>query len=530
MLSESEKRTAILVVSRYGADSSRVFSTVQTVLESRSQGDKVDLLDAFQRADLLTASQVHELRFGLEKTLVEPMLRNGAAAPEPSGDGPLLTLVNDDDDEFDETDDDYVELRSLGGFRVLRRLGQGGTGAVFLAYDPKENRQVALKVLNRALAKNQSSLDRFYREAKSGALLNHPNIVHNYAVGQDQTTGLHYLVLEYIDGPSALDLLDRFQRLSVGDALHLTLDIARGLEYAHSRNIVHRDIKPGNILLTLSGLAKLADMGLAKRIDETSHLTHARQGFGTPYYMPYEQAMNAKYADARSDIYALGATLYHLLVGEVPFPGANSLEIVDKKAIGTFTPASEANPDVPRALDIVLAKMLAREPRHRYQTVSELIVDLERSNLAAALPSFIDHDLAMQDPVVRQRLAAPAATCPDLRSGLERPADDEQVWYLRYQDRKGQACKARLTLPNLLEKLRAGRFSPQIEAARSPQGDFQPLTNYAEFQDVLTEAPNSATTRVTPSRPSRGAWWLVSACGIGVGVLAIVTLFFWLHG
>src|SRR5262249_44265887 len=148
-------------------------------------------------------------------------------------------------------------------------------------------------------------------------------------VGRDEMTGLHYLVLEYVDGPSALDLLDKYQRLPVGDAVHIALDIARALEHAHSRNIVHRDIKPGNILITLSGLAKLADMGLAKRTDEASHLTLARQGFGTPYYMPYEQAMNAKYADGRSDIYALGATLYHLLVGEVPFPGSNSLEIVD---------------------------------------------------------------------------------------------------------------------------------------------------------------------------------------------------------
>ncbi len=137
------------------------------------------------------------------------------------------------------------------------------------------------------------------------------------------------------------------QRLSVGDALHVILDVARALEHAHMRNIVHRDIKPGNILITLSGLAKLADLGLAKRLDETSHLTHAQQGFGTPYYMPYEQAMNAKDADARSDIYALGATLYHLVTGDVPFAGENSLEVVDKKKIGTFMPASRINPDVP---------------------------------------------------------------------------------------------------------------------------------------------------------------------------------------
>src|SRR5262249_30066367 len=225
---------------------------------------------------------------------------------------------------------------------------------------------------------------------------------------QDRATGKHYLVLEYVDGPSAHALLNQFGRLSVGDAIHIVLDIARALEHAHSRNIVHRDIKPDNILITQSGVAKLADLGLAKRIDEASHLTAARQGFGTPYYMPYEQAMNAKSVDGRSDIYALGATLYHLVTGELPFPGSSHMEVVEKKSLGFFSPASAVNPAVPDVLDHILDKMLAREPRDRYQTASELIVDLDRSNLAAPVPSFTDPDRALQDPLVRARLTSPA--------------------------------------------------------------------------------------------------------------------------
>jgi serine/threonine-protein kinase len=197
---------------------------------------------------------------------------------------------------------DAPELRRLGDYRILRRLGEGGMGAVYLGYHEADERQVALKVLSDALAGNQAYVDRFYREAKSGALLNHPSIVRALGVGQDPASRKHYLVLEFVDGPNALGLLEQLGRLPVGDAVHLALDVAKALEHAHSRNVIHRDIKPDNILITRSGIAKLADLGLAKRTDEASHLTAARQGFGTPYYMPYEQAVNARHADGRSDI------------------------------------------------------------------------------------------------------------------------------------------------------------------------------------------------------------------------------------
>jgi serine/threonine-protein kinase len=431
--------------------------------------------------------------------------------------------------------DPLQQLRSVGDYRVLRPLGEGGMGSVYLAYDEKQGRPVALKVLADHLACNQSFIDRFYREAKSGGLLNHPNIVRSFAVGQDRATSKHYLVLEYVVGPSARALLDRFKRLSVGDAVHIALDIARALEHAHSRNIVHRDIKPDNILITRSGVAKLADMGLAKRTDEASHLTAARQGFGTPHYMPYEQAVNAKGVDGRSDIYALGATLYHLVTGEVPFSGANHLEVVEKKGEGLFLPASAVNPAVPPGLDDIIDKMLARDPRDRYQTASELIIDLERSRLASPMLSFADHDLALQDPAARAYLASTAeATRPDL-SGIAGTAGDTplsrpDLWYLRYRGKDGNMHKVRATTAQIVRRLREGKVPPGFEACREDNGDFRPLGEYPEFRPHMprrrraVSSPRVAepveVTVVAPP-PERRPWALV---GVGVALLVVAAL------
>ena len=438
--------------------------------------------------------------------------------------------------------DPLHEPRSLGDYRVLRRLGEGGMGAVYLGYHEKQGQQVAIKVLPDALASNPGFVARFYREARSGATLNHPNIVHGIGVDQDPATHKHYLVLEFVDGTSAHALLDRFGRLNVGDAVHVTLDVARALEHAHSRNIIHRDIKPDNILITRAGVAKLADFGLAKRTDEASHLTAARQGFGTSYYMPYEQALNAQKADSRSDIYALGATFYHLLTGEVPFPGANHLEVVEKKQSGDFIPASLVHADVPSALDPILDKMLARNPRDRYQTASELIVDLERSGLAAPLPSFADSDLALQDPWIRARMVS---TAQPTRAETEAPGDTPPIvngdhWQVRYRNREGQWRQVRATTAQLADRVRAGRIPPGTKARRTGETVFRPLDQFAEFQAIKPlPPPDRAVGQLQSARADRPArppskrrlprWAILAALGVialvvVVGITLILTL------
>jgi serine/threonine protein kinase len=522
MLNDSEKQAVHLAVSRFGVDGRKVQQFLQRFQQARSRGETVDLVALMQREKLLSDTQVLELRQGLESARASPGLYREdihAAATLLPADGAAPA-----------EDDPIQDLKNLGEYRILRRLGGGGMGSVFLGYQEGQNRQVALKVLSPALAKSPAMIDRFYREARSGAHLNHPNIVRNLSVAQDKATNLHYLVLEYVDGASALELLEKKGNLAIGDAVSIALDIGRALEHAHSRNIVHRDIKPGNILITRAGVAKLADMGLAKRTDESSHLTMARQGFGTPYYMPYEQAMNARTADSRSDIYALGATLYHLLVGEVPFPGDNSLEIVDRKAQGDFPAASQVNAKVPPALDAILSRMMARKPEDRYQTASEVIVDLERTGLAPRVPGFADPDQALQDPVVRQRLsAAGLSTQADVnlpQAGPERPVDKGEFWYVRYYDRKGQPHKVRLSAGQIQKRLQEGKLPRQTEVSAQPQGGYRPLESYPQFR-AKPEARKEKVERNgqaetgEKAKSSRVLWLLIGGIAATVALVGV---------
>ena len=283
---------------------------------------------------------------------------------------------------------DGAAPRSVAGFRLLRKIGEGGMSAVYQSYDVAAGRPVAVKILADHLAGQPEFVGRFYREARLSRVLEHANIVQGYASGFDPDAGKHYLVLEFIDGPTAHGALTRLGRVPVGMAVRIGIDIARALEFLHERQYVHRDVKPDNILLHPGGTAKLADLGLAKRLNDDSQLTAVHQGVGTSYYMPYEQAVNANLVDGRSDIFALGATLYHLLTGEVPFPGATHDEVVREKWEGTFRPLRDANPAVPAAVAELVEATLACDPRARIQRAGQLVEALVATHLATRLPSF----------------------------------------------------------------------------------------------------------------------------------------------
>ena len=280
------------------------------------------------------------------------------------------------------------EPRAVAGYQLLRQVGEGGMSRVYLSYDVPGRRSVAVKLLSDHLAAKIEFVNRFYREARLSRLLQHENIVQGFAAGFDCESNKHYIVLEFIDGPSSHTALVKLGKLPVGMAVRIGIDIGRALDFLHNRNYVHRDVKPDNVLLHPDGSAKLADLGLTKRLSDDSHLTSVNPGVGTSYYMPYEQAMNAAFVDGRSDIFALGATLYHLLTGQVPFGGTTHEEIIREKQQESFVPVRKLNPDVPAVVAAIVAKSLAYDPRDRFQTAAELVDALEATELATQIPSF----------------------------------------------------------------------------------------------------------------------------------------------
>ncbi len=419
---------------------------------------------------------------------------------------------------------DGGESRVVGGCRLLRMLGKGGMSEVYLGYHLKEGKPVAVKVIGENISHDSIQLDRFLREGILSRSLNHPNIVRGLDSGRDSATKRRYLVLEYIDGPSAQLFVDRNHRLDVNDAGHIALGIAKGLSHLHGKGYVHRDIKPDNILLSPCGQAKLIDLGLAKwEKNNGEPLTATNDGFGTSYYMPIEQALNAHFVDARSDIFALGATLYHLLTGRVPFPGEDHREVMRMKDAGHYTPVSLLNPSVPAEFEAILNKMLARDPRQRYRSCHELIEALQRARLGRGLPSYADLGLAVRIPDRREKTQENKidATQPDLRlkrSNLKK-SNSQTGWFVRYRNRQGMWKMRRATTEQLLKALRSKRFPGPVFGSRQLDSRFRPLADYPEFHVYFPE-PKIVTPKL-PGAPARYGFCRRMLARIGFGLFSL---------
>lgn len=260
-------------------------------------------------------------------------------------------------------------------FEILERLGAGAMGTVFKARHKRLDRIVALKVLRPSLARNARYVDRLRREARIVARLDHPNIVGAYDLGEE--AGYHFFVMEYVDGKSLRDLLAEWGAFPTEQVLDVAEQVGRALDHAHRRGVTHRDVKPGNVLIDREGRVKLTDLGLAKGPADMT-LTRSGATIGTPQYISPEQARDPKCADIRSDLYSLGATLYHMATGGPPFQGETMAEVITRVLSEPVTPPIERNPDLDPGLDLVIRKLLAKDPDLRYRTPAELLEDLER--------------------------------------------------------------------------------------------------------------------------------------------------------
>jgi serine/threonine-protein kinase len=279
------------------------------------------------------------------------------------------------------------KISVLGDFRLLAKLGAGGMGTVYKAWQLSKSRHVALKVLSKELASHPGFIERFQREGQLMARLDHPHLIHYIALGA--SNGFYYLAMEFAAGGSIKTWLDKFGRFEVGDALHVALACAKALAYAHGLGLVHRDVKPDNLLLTADGTVKLADLGLAKTADDTQGLTRTGIAIGTPLYAAPEQITDAKKADYRCDLYAVGCVLYQLLTGKLPFAGDNFVELIKAKKEGSYTPVRRHVPDAPDTLDRILLRLLARLPELRYSGCDVLIDDLTCLGLDSLRLSFL---------------------------------------------------------------------------------------------------------------------------------------------
>ena len=335
--------------------------------------------------------------FGFETILGKLVVDNGLITPEELNE--CSSLLQDSDGnatghtladilvnhsfvtrrQLDRLQTDFDTRKStnrIQGYRIIRKLGAGAMATVFLAQQESLDRPVAIKVLPKKFSENEDFLQRFYKEGRAAARLNDANIVQAYDVGQSGE--YHYFVMEYVDGTTVYDQIVEKKKLSEEEALPIIRQVAKALQHAHDRGFIHRDIKPKNIMIAKNGDVKLADLGLARALDDR-HAAEAEAGraYGTPYYISPEQIRGKKNITPAADLYGLGATLYHMVTGNVPFPGKNPSDVMHRHLKQELVPPDHINPTLSAGFSQIIEMMMAKEVSQRYQSARDLIEDLD---------------------------------------------------------------------------------------------------------------------------------------------------------
>lgn len=366
----------------------------------------------------------------------------------------------------------------LDGYRLLRPLGKGGMGQVFLA-DAPEGGRVAVKVLPpRKAVEEENALKRFQRERDLSRRCDHPNLART--LGEGNVGDIHYMVMEHIKGKSLFDLVRNRDRgaLTVPDASRLFLKVIDGLEAAHKAGLIHRDIKPSNIMITPEGEAKILDLGLARALGEEVALTRDNAVLGTLDYASPEQLSDAAKADRRSDLYSLGCTLYFVLAGRPPFDGGDMINKIFKQRMEDPQPLEEVARGVPAAFAAIVRKLMAKNPDERYQTCQELRVDLKRWTDPARVRAILGE---RADTAKTFRPPPPELEDSDLR--LLESDDDSIPLSLSLRD-LGTAEAApsphhRIPLPPAPALIRAGSRHPPMLPQAEEENEFRWLIRFS---------------------------------------------------
>jgi len=272
--------------------------------------------------------------------------------------------------------DSKAAAHQIPGYKILGKVGAGAMAVVYKAKQLSLNRTVAIKVLPKRFSENPEYVERFYKEGQAAGKLNHPNIVQAIDVGE--AGGYHYFVMEYVEGKTIADDLSSGKVFEEQEAIEIIIQVAHALEHAHAHGLVHRDVKPKNIMINTQGVVKLADMGLARETtDIEAAQSEAGKAYGTPYYIAPEQIRGKIDIDGRADIYGLGATFYHMVTGRVPFMADDSAEIMRKHLRERLIPPDHINTSLTAGTSEAIEVMMAKRREDRYKNVQELLTDLE---------------------------------------------------------------------------------------------------------------------------------------------------------
>jgi serine/threonine protein kinase len=357
--------------------------------------------------------------------------------------------------------------KTVGDYQIVEKIAEGGMGTVYKARHRETGQVVAIKMVSSDMLSNAVLLKRFENEFRAASRLDHPNIVRALDFGT--AAGRPYLVMEFVDGESLGQKLERDGRLPEAESLRITRLAAEGLEHAHNNGMIHRDVKPDNIMLARDGQVKLADLGLVKEVDAELNLTRTGRGLGTPHFMAPEQFRNAKSADVRCDIYSLAATLYMMVTGELPFRSLGPLDAWMKKVNNDLPPPRKLVPEVSERTDAAIRRAMQAEPKKRPESCREFVDDLTSEG----------------QPKARQPEASAAPP---------------EMWYLFYKDEAGVTHTVKGTAGAIRRSLREGLLgdASNVRACRTKAGPFEPLRSYPEFRDAA--APPAAPTP-TPTPP-----------------------------